>query len=64
MQVGECGIARLGRQNRKFPPILIMNEAKNFSACKRSDFVHQEFRDFVKITVNRVNDCDSSRVIL
>jgi len=61
-QVGEtlslkCSIARLDRQNRKFPPILIITEAKNvhFFACKRSGFVHQELRDFVKVTLTRVS---------
>jgi len=56
----KCSIARLDRQNRKFPPILIITEAKNahFFLCKPIGFVHQELRDFVKMTLTRV----SSRV--
>jgi len=35
---------------------LIITEAKNahFFVCKRSGFVHQELRDFVKMTLTRV----------
>jgi len=71
MQVGETWClkysrARLEWQNRKFPPILTITEAKipHFFVCKRTGFVHQELGDFVKITLTRVIDCDSSRVIL
>jgi len=62
----KCSIAWLDWQNRKFPPILIITEAKNayFFVYKRTGFVHQELRDFVKMTLSRVIDCDSSRVIL
>jgi len=62
LQVGDiwslkCSAARLDRQNRKFPPILIIAEAKNahFFVCKRTGFVHQELRDFVKMTLTRVS---------
>jgi len=74
MQAGEtwskCSIARLYRQNRKFPPIWIITEAKNayFFVCKRTGFVHQELRDFVKMTLTRVSShwlwLESSQVIL
>jgi len=62
----QISIAQLGRLNRKFPPILIIIEAKNahFFVCKRTGFVYQELRDFVKMTLTRVIDFDSSRVIL
>jgi len=52
--------------NRTFPPILIITEAKSahFFVCKRTGFVHQELRDFVNMTLTRVIDCNSSRVIL
>jgi len=62
----KCSIERLDRQNRKSVPILIITEAKNahFFKCTRSGFVHQELRDFVKMALTRVIDCDSSRVIL
>jgi len=45
---------------------LIITEAKIplFFVCKRTGFVHQELRDFAKMTLTRVSDCDSSRVIL
>jgi len=35
----------------------IITEAKNshFFVCKRTGFVHQEFRDFVKMTLTRVS---------
>ena len=71
MQIGEtwslkCTIVRLDRQNRKFPPVLIITEAKNdhFFVCKRTGFVHQELRYFEKMTLTRVTDFDSSRLIL
>jgi len=64
MQVGEtwslkCSLARLDSQNRKLiieAIILIITEAKNayFFVCKRTGFVHQELRDFVKMTLNWV----------
>jgi len=61
-QVGEtwsskCSLARLDRQNRKLPPILIITEAKNahFFVCKGTGFIHQELRDFVKTTLTRVS---------
>jgi len=66
----KCSIARLDRLNRKFPPILIITEAKNvyFFVCKRTGFFHQELRDFVKITLIRVESFrekrDSSRVTI
>ena len=75
MQIGETwsligSIARPDRQNRKFPPILIITEAKNayFFVCKRTGFAHQKLRDFVKLTLTRVS-CywlwlESSQVIL
>jgi len=46
--------------------MLIITEAKNphFFVCKRTGFVHQELSDFVKMTLSRVIDCDSIRVIL
>ena len=49
----KCNIARLNRQNRKFPPILIIIEVKNacFFVCKWTGFIHQEFCK---------NDSDSS----
>jgi len=68
MQVGDtwslkCTIARLDRQNRKFPPTMIITEAKNahFFMCKRTAFVHQKLRDFVKMTLTRAIDCDLCR---
>ena len=70
-QVGDtwslkCSIAKLDKQNRKFAPIVIIIEAKHahFFVCKRTGFAHQELKDIVKITLIRVIDCDSSRVIL
>jgi len=51
-------------------PILIITEAKNahFFVCKRTGFVHQGLRDFVKMTLTRVESfCekrDSSRVTI
>ena len=54
-QVGEtwslkCSIAWLDRQNKKVPTILIITEAKyvHFFVCKRTGFVHQRLKDFVK----------------
>jgi len=43
---------------------LIIIEAENvhFFKCTRCGFVYQELRDFVKMTLTRVIDCDSSRV--
>jgi len=60
----KCSIARVESQNIKFAPILIITEAKNahFFVCKRTGFVHQRLRDFVKMTLTRVSDCDSGRV--
>jgi len=62
MQAGEtwslkCSIARLYKQNRKFPPILIITEAKNgyLFVCTRTGYVHQELRDFAKRTLIRVS---------
>jgi len=62
----KCSIAQLHRENVKFAPILIITETKNahFFVCKRTGFVHQELKDIVKMTLTRVIDCDSSRVIL
>ena len=61
-QVGDtwslkCSIAQLDSQSRKFPPILVITEAKNpyFFVWKRTGFVHQELRDFVKMTLTRVS---------
>jgi len=53
----KCSITRPYRQSRKFPPILIITEAKNayFFVCKPTGFVHQELRDFVKRTLTRVS---------
>jgi len=55
MQVGEtwslkCSIAWLDSQNKTVPTILIITEAKyaHFFVCKRTGFVHQRLRDFVK----------------
>jgi len=73
VQVGEtwfpkCGITRLDRQNRKFPPILTWSKKCYFFVCKRTEFVHQELRDFVEMTLTRVSsNClllESNRVIL
>ena len=70
MQVGEtrslkCSTTRVNKQNRKFPPILIITQAKNahFFVCKRTGFVRQELRDFVKMTLSRVIHCDSSHSV-
>jgi len=66
----KCNIARLDRQNRKFLPVLIITEAKSahFFVCKRTGFVHEELRDFVKMTLTRVSSqwlwLEPSRVIL
>jgi len=40
---------------------LIITEAKNghFFVCKRIEFVYPRLRDFVKLTLTRVIDCDS-----
>jgi len=59
-------MTRLENQNRKFAPIFIFTEAKNahFFVCKQSGFVNQRLRDLVKMTLTRVIDCDTSRVIL
>ena len=44
----------------------MITEAKNAHVfvCKRTGFVYQEVRDFVKMTLTRVIVCESSRVIL
>ena len=61
---------QLDKQNRNLPSILIITEAKNpyFFVCKRTGFVHQELRDFVKMALTRVSShwqwLESSRVIL
>jgi len=62
----KCGVARLDSQNRKFVPILIITEAKNahFFVCKRTGFVYPRLRDFVKMALSQVIDCDWSRDIL
>ena len=61
MQAGESwsfkfSIARLDKRNRKFSPISIITKAKNdhVFVCPRTGFVHQELRDFVKLTLTRV----------
>jgi len=53
----KCSIAQPDSENRKFPPILIITEAKNphFFVCKRTGFVLQELRDFVKTALTRVS---------
>jgi len=53
----KCSIAGLDRQIRNFAPILIITEAKNanFFMCKRTEFVHEELRDFVKMTLARLS---------
>jgi len=75
MQVWETwslkrSVARQDRQSRKFPPILIITEAKiaYFFVCKRTGFVHEELRYFVRMNLTRVSNhwlwLESSRVIL
>ena len=52
----KCSIERLDRQNRKFEPILIVAEAKiAHYLCANEGFVHQELREFVKMTPTRVS---------
>jgi len=53
----KCSIAQLDKQNRKYTPVLIITEAKNahFFVCKRTGFVHEELKDFVKMTLTLVS---------
>jgi len=53
----KCSTEQLDRQNKIFAPILIITEAKyaHFSVCKRIGFVHQELKDFVKMTLTQVS---------
>jgi len=50
-------IERLERQNKRFASILIITEWKNahFFVGKPTGFVHEELRDFVKMTLTRVS---------
>jgi len=67
--VFKCSTAWLDGQNKKYATILIITKSKNahFFICKRAGFVYPRLRDFVKMTLTRVESFyekrDSSRVI-
>jgi len=52
----KCSKVQLDNQKRKSVPILFVTEAKNahFFVCKRTGYVHQRLRDFVKRTLTQV----------
>jgi len=66
MKIIIISMARLDSQSRKFAPILIIILTKNahFFVCRQTRFVHHRLRNFVKMTLTRVFDCDSCWVIL